>query len=139
MKKQDCVSDLARRSRTYMQVARAAWRCEKVKEQIIILFLKEIDRECTTMCSKKNPSILRKTSKEDIVNFSLTKLDGELKERTPLLRSVSMATSIHKRSLERTQLYWMPAVCMASSICMKNRSPYMTVVQLLNTIFIQHS
>lgn len=124
---------------TYTQVARAAWRCEKVREQIIILFLKEIDRECTAMCSKKNPSILRKTSKEDIVNFSLTKLDGELKERTPLLRSVLMAASIRKSTLERTQLYWMPAVCMASSICMKNRSPYMTVVQLLNTIFIQHS
>ena len=92
------------------------------------------------MCSKKNPSILRKTSKEDIVNLSLTKLDGELKERTPLLRSVLMAASVRKSSLEICHLYWMPAVCMASSICLKNRSPYMTVVdQSLNTIFIQHS
>ena len=91
------------------------------------------------MCSKKNPSILRKTSKEDIVNFSLTKLDSELKERTPLLRSVLRAASIRKSNLERSNLYWMPAVCMASSICLKNRSPYMTVVQLLNSLFIQHS
>ena len=74
-----------------MQVANAAWRCSKVREHIIHLFLKEINQECSAMCSKKNPSILRKTSKEDIVNFSLTKLENELKERTPLLRSVLMA------------------------------------------------
>ena len=124
---------------TYLQVARAAWRCAKVREHIILLFLKEIYRECAAMCSRKSPSILRKTSKEDIVNFSLTKLDNELRERTHLLRSVLMAASIRKSSLERSNLYWMPAVCMASSICLKNRSPHMTVVQLLNTIFIQHS
>ena len=124
---------------TYTQVARAAWRCEKVREQIIFLFLKEIDRECSNMCSKKNPSILCKNSKESIVNFSLTKFESELKERTPLLRSVLMAASIRKSSLIRWNLYWMAAVCMASSICLKNRSPYLTTVQLLNTIFIQHS
>ena len=91
------------------------------------------------MCSKKNPSILCKNSKESIVNFSLTKFESELKERTPLLRSVLMAASIRKSSLIRWNLYWMAAVCMASSICLKNRSPYLTTVQLLNTIFIQHS
>ena len=124
---------------TYTQVARAAWRCTKIREHIILLFLKEINRECANMCSKKNPSILRKINKEDIVNFSLTKFEDELRKRTPLLRSVLMAASICKSSLERSYLYWMPAVCMASSICLKNRSPHMTVVQLLNTIFIQHS
>ena len=76
---------------TYTQVANPAWCCSKVREHIIRLFLKESVRECLAMCSKKNPSILRKTSKEDIVNFSLTKLENELKERTPLLRSVLMA------------------------------------------------
>ena len=124
---------------TYLQVARAAWRCAKVRERIILLFLKEINRECKAMCSRKSPSILPKTGKEDIVNFLLTKLDNELRERTPLLRSVLMAASIRKSSIERSNLYWMPAVCMASSICLKKRSPHMTVVQLLNTIFIQHS
>jgi hypothetical protein len=122
---------------TYKQVAHATWHCEKVREQVILLFLKEVDRECAAMCSKKNPSMLHKTSKEDIVNFSLTKLDSELKERTLLLRSVLRAASICKSNLERRNLYWMPAVCMAS-ICLKNRSPYMTVVQLLNSLFIQH-
>ena len=33
------------------------------------------------MCSKKNPSILRQTSTEDIVNISLTELDNELKDK----------------------------------------------------------
>ena len=111
----------------------------KIREHIILLFLEEINRECADMCSKKNPSILRQTNKEDIVNLSLTKLEDELRERTPLLRSVVMAASIRRSSSERSNLYWMPTVCMASFICLKNRSPHMTVVQLLNTIFIQHS
>ena len=37
------------------------------------------------MCSKKNPRILRKTSKKDIVNFSLAELDNELKDKQVIL------------------------------------------------------
>ena len=37
------------------------------------------------MCSKKNLSISRKTSKEDIVNFSLTELDNDLKDKQVVL------------------------------------------------------
>ncbi len=81
---------------TYTQIARAAWRCQRVREQVVVLFLKDIDRECSNICSKKNPSILRRTSKEDIVEFSLNKLDCELKKRTPLLRSVLKVQSVTK-------------------------------------------
>jgi hypothetical protein len=115
---------------TYTQIALAAWRCQRVREQIVILFLREIDRECSNVCSRKNPSILRRTSKEDIVEFSLNKLDCELKTRTPLLRSVLKVACFRKSNVERNNLYWMPAVCMASAICLKNRSPYLTAVHL---------
>ena len=37
------------------------------------------------MCPKKNPSILRKTREEDIVNFSLTELDNKLKDKLVIL------------------------------------------------------
>ncbi len=124
---------------TYTQIARAAWRCKQVREQIVVLFLKDVDRECSQICSKKNPSILRQTDKQSILNFSLQKLDEELKSRTPLLRSVMMVACFRKSKLDRNQLYLMPAVTMALSICLKNRSPYMTVIQLLNSLFIQHS
>ena len=124
---------------TYTQIARAAWRCHRIREQIVVQFLKDIDRECSNMCFKKDPSVLRRTGKEDILDFSLNKLDCELKKRTPLLRSVLMVACFRNSKVQRNNLYWMPAVCMASAICLKNRSPYLTTMQLVNTIFIQHS
>ena len=53
----------------HTQVARVTWRCKKVREQFVVLFLKEINRECSNMCSNKNRNILRKTSEENIANF----------------------------------------------------------------------
>ena len=51
---------------TYVQIARAAWQNPKVREQLISLFLKEIDKKCSGLSSSKDPSILRLTSKQDI-------------------------------------------------------------------------
>ena len=124
---------------TYTQIARAAWRNDKLKEQLVLLFLKEIYKECTGMCSSRRPSMLRKTAKEDILKFSLTALEEELKARMPLFRSVLLAASVRRNKEKSSDHFWMPAVCMASAICLKNRSVYMTAIQLLNTIFIQHS
>ena len=44
---------------TYSQIARAAWRNEKIKKTLVSLLLKEINKECFSLCSSKNPSILR--------------------------------------------------------------------------------
>ena len=71
---------------TYTQIARAVWRNSKIREQLISFFLKEIYKECCNMCSSKNPGLLRKTAKKDIVNFSFTTLDEEVKQRTPFYR-----------------------------------------------------
>ena len=50
------------------------------------------------MCSKKNPSILRKTSKEDIVNFSLTELDNESKYKQVVLHLENIRhLALHRR------------------------------------------
>lgn len=126
---------------TYTQIARAAWRNCKIREQLISFFLKEIDKESCNICSSKRPSLLRLTKKKDILTFSLSKFDEEAKERIPLLRSVLMSASVRKTktNTQRSDLYWMPAICMAAAVCVKNRSPCMTVLQLLNSLFIQHS
>ena len=62
----------------------------KVREQFVLLFLKEINGRCSNMCSKKNPSMLYKTSQEDIVNFSLTELHNELKDKQIVLHLVNI-------------------------------------------------
>ena len=76
---------------TYTQIARAAWKNDRVREQLTLLLLKQIDKECN-LCSSKNPSILRLTSKKDILEFTTTKFGEEIKQRTPLLHSNSFGT-----------------------------------------------
>lgn len=88
------------------------------------------------MCSSKEPIILRLTKNIDIQNFTVTKFENELKKHTPLLHSVLMAASV-RRSTE--DLFWISSVYVAAAVCLKNRCPGMTAMQLLNTIFIQHS
>lgn len=83
--------------------------------------------------------MLRKTNKEDILKFSLTELEEKLKARMPLFRSVLLAASVRTNKEKNSDHFWMPVVCITSAICLKNRSAYMTAMQLLNTIFIQHS
>ena len=97
----------------------------------------------SNLCASKypRPSILRLMDKKTILDSWLysNKFEKELKERTPLLQSVLLTASVHRRTSNTctSDLYWISAVCMAATVCLKNRCPQMTAVQLLNTIFIQ--
>ena len=173
---------------TFKQIANAAMRHPRIREDILKIVIKEIDRECNSLCragSKKKPvdvSLLRKTSKEAITAFSFECLQKELKERAPLFWEVLKVASLqpkNRANLERirkeelkskrmqlkdlkvgdiqrdslvskrTNEYLklaqsiekrtMHAPCMAAAVCLKNRSPRMTAVQLLVTLIIQHS
>ena len=47
---------------TYKQIAGAVWKNPILRKYMQQLYLKEVDRECTAMCSLKNPSCLRSPS-----------------------------------------------------------------------------
>lgn len=49
---------------TYKQIANAAWRSSLSKKELQLIALKEIDKECSAMCSKKEPSCVRSPDKE---------------------------------------------------------------------------
>ena len=49
---------------TYKQIANAALKSEKLKNELVILFQKEVEKEMTQLCSRKNPSCLRNTQKQ---------------------------------------------------------------------------
>ena len=67
------------------------------------LVKKEVERECTHLCSKKNPSCLRKTDKEDMLDFSMEKLCSEVEDRAPMLHTVLSAAAINRRSRAETE------------------------------------
>ena len=122
---------------TFKQIANAAWHSKQIRKHLIVNVLKQIDRECTNICSRKNPSCLRSPSKQKMLDFSFAKENEELQERAPLFYSVLVAGGSNKKKTEKSS--WIPAVGMAASILLRNRSPYMNAVQLMLGIFLYHS
>ena len=116
---------------TYKQIAGAVWKNAILKKQVQPLFLKEIDRECTALCSQKEPSGFRSTSEKDLETLSFKKLDSELENKAPLFSAVLWTA--------RLDQFWQPSVCMFAAVLLKNRSPCMTAIQLLNTIILYHT
>ncbi|KAJ7380525.1 hypothetical protein OS493_008990 [Desmophyllum pertusum] len=105
-----------------------------LKKHVQQLFLQEVDRECTALCSLKNPSCLRSPKKEDLQSFSFKKFNSELESKAPLFSAVR----VHGKVKEKDE-FWTPSVCMSAAVLLKNRSPCMNAMQLLNTIILYHT
>ena len=123
----------------YDNLAAAVWKHDELRKHIIKLFLKELNSECEKICQMKEPSILRKTSKNDMMKFSYNEFEKEMKERIPLFRQVLMTAALGRTKKPEDDLFWQPAVCTAASICLKIRNPCLTALQLLISDIIQHS
>ena len=130
---------------TYKQIAHAAWKNSSLKRELVLLFMKDIDKECSALCSKISPSCLRSPTKEKLLEFSIAKLCKELRDRAPLTFSMLLAASVNKRSKSRFRSvtpredFWSPAVGMAAAVCLKNRSKFMNLLQLQISMFTYHS
>ena len=126
---------------TYKEIAAAAWKHESIRSNLVHLFLRKIYLECSNICSQKKNSMLRKTSKEEMKSFEFGALEEELKIVTPLFWSVlkTAAFCSNREKDDGSEAAFSPAVCMAASICLKNRCAAMTAMQLLVTIILQHS
>lgn len=126
---------------TYRQIANAAWKNDAIRQELIELMARDVDKECTQLCSKKDPSCLRKTDKESMLSFTMEKVYEELKVKAPLLHCLLAAASTNRRSRSKApQTEVLHAgTAMAAAICLRNRSKFMSAVQLLITIFLYHS
>ena len=81
----------------YRQIARAAWSCKKLQQYFLEQVARQIHHECSEICrcelkrkvKVREASILRKTDKDSIKNFSFEQLNEELNERAPLFNLCS--------------------------------------------------
>ena len=113
----------------------------KIKKELQGFMAHDIDQECNQLCSKKNPSIFRKTDKDSLLSFTMQKLYQEVEEKAPLLHSLLHAASHNKSSrAKQTKDELMNAgTAMAATICLRNRSKNMIAVQLIVTIILYHN
>ena len=66
------------------RLASAVVKCEPVVNIVIKHVLRKVSREVNDLCSRKNPSLLRTASKEDLKKFSMEPMCHEWKERAPI-------------------------------------------------------
>jgi len=126
---------------TYKQIANAAWQNKSLKKELTALVLKDLEKECSHLCSKKDLSCLRKTSQDNMLSFSMEKLTVEIQERPLLFHSILSAAAVDRRSKAKnpSPQAEFGAIGMAAAVCLHHRSQYMIAVQLLITDFLYHS
>jgi hypothetical protein len=104
------------------RIAKAVLKCKPLTKFVIENVLRLITTEVYGLCSRKNPSLLRKTGKEAIVNFNFESLCDEWKERAPIFYSFLMTVGVSKVTKDAK---WLPSVALAGSVLLKQRNSQM--------------
>ncbi len=111
-------------------------------KQISKLMVREaacsIHKECSQLVSTKEPSVLRKKAKTELMEFSWVKLAEELQERAPILfcfLSAAAAKSwTRKTTAESTSS--ITHICMALAILLKAQNKHMSAVQSVVSLLL---
>jgi len=95
--------------------------------------LRVVSTEVNDLCSKRNPTLLRKSSKEDLINYDMKSLCAEWGERAPVFYSF-LLTCCSRRD---TKASWLPSVAIAGSILLKERNSHMSATASVLGILIK--
>ena len=119
-------------------IAKALIQHSELRESILQLFLREIEAECATLCRKKSPSLFRKLSANDLMEFEWEKVIVELEERAPLfLRIYSSIVSVNDyRNQHKFGAHHHPGICMATAIILKERNREICGLQSLISLLL---
>jgi len=101
------------------RIAKAILNCLTLKKLVIEKVLRLVCSEASDLCSRKEPSLLRKTGKSDIVNFSFQSLCEEWKTKAPIFYAFLMTVARSKNAT------WLPSVAVAGSVLLKQRNTQM--------------
>lgn len=116
------------------RIANAAMNCQPVRKHIVEKTLGILKKEVMELCSKKNPSLLRKSSKEGLTDFDLQHVCEEWKVRAPLFYSFLMTSASNKRTKASS---WFGSVAVAGSVLLKQRNKQMDATSSLLGIMMK--
>ena len=105
------------------QIAGAIMNCQPLRQHVIEKVLKIASKEVTGLCSKSNPSMLRKSEKADLENFDFELLCHEWRERAPVFYAFLLTSCINQRTKSNT---WFGSLALAGSILLKQRNAEMS-------------
>ena len=116
------------------RIANAAMNCQPVRKHIVEKTLGILKKEVMELCSKKNPSLLRKSTKEGLTDFDLQHVCEEWKVRAPLFYSFLMTAACNKRTKASS---WFGSVAVAGSVLLKQRNKQMDATSSLLGIMMK--
>lgn len=116
------------------QIAAAVVSCDTVRKHIVEKVLKIVTKEVAELCSKRNPSILRKCEKEDLETFDLQLVCNEWRERDPIFCSFLLTSTVNKRTKNS---WWFGSLALAGSNLLKQRNQEMSVTASLIGILLK--
>ena len=105
------------------RIAKAILKNVKLKKIVVEKVLQLMTSQINGICSRKQPSMLRANTKEEIVNFDFEKLCLEWKERAPIFYAFLMTCATTTRKEIAPE--WLPSIAVAGSILLKQRNSHM--------------
>lgn len=106
------------------RIAKAIFKCFDLKKLVIEKVLRLVCSEASHLCSRKEPTLLRKTGKSDIVNFSFQSLCEEWKTKAPIFYAFLISVAGSKNAT------WLPSVAVSGSILLKQRNTQMNATAI---------
>lgn len=116
------------------RIATAVMNCPPVRNHIIEKVMKVVSKEVTGLCSKTNPSLLRKTGKEDLEKFDLEHVCKEWRERAPVFYSFLLTSSANKSTKNST---WLGGLALAGSVLLKQRNCEMSATAAVMGVLLK--
>jgi len=104
------------------RVATAVMNCEPIRKEVTKKVLRIVSKEVNSLCSRREPSILRKCEKNDLMNFDMQLLCQEWAQRAPLFHSFLLTCACSKSTANAT---WLPSIAISGSVLLKQRNPHM--------------
>lgn len=117
------------------RIAKAIMNCEQLRQSVIEKVLNVVSLETTNLCSRNHPSLLKKTTKEDLINFDLCFLCKEWKEKAPVFYSFLLACCESNRKIAAESCFG--SVAIAGSILLKQRDPAMNATGIVMGILLK--
>ncbi len=130
----------------YCSIARQAMMVPRIHQKVLGILAKDIQKELTKICAKKNQSILRSSSPECLRSFTWDALLAELDTYAPNLKAVLRGAVHVKRRIRPLIGRKKPAkshrpseeaiLCVCAAIILKHKNIHMNLMQRIVSLII---
>ena len=124
---------------TYQQMAHRVWQHPTLRVELMKYVIRATSAECAGLCSTKSPSMARRYTANDMLDFGPEALCEEWMEKAPLFYSTLLSFALSTRRKDVESVTWLPSVALAGSILLRERSRGMNAMQMLVTTIIKTS